>query len=75
MITKLIYNWHQVGDSQSGLGEDYLLAELGKEHSNEKKIVSQINEHIDLHEKASYDIVFEDKSSITVFNPNTVFRN
>jgi len=76
MITKLTYNWHQVGDESDGFGEDYYVAEVGKECYTNKVVVKEINEHNAAGEgdKWYYDVVYENETEMRVFNPNTVFR-
>ena len=71
MITKLIYNWRQEGNMQGGIGEDYEYAELGKNG------VKKITEHAAQGEgdRWYYEIFFENGSTHTIFNPNTVIKN
>lgn len=77
MITTLIYNWVQAGGTNTGLGEDYEIAEVGKPDTKTKKIVKSINEHAAVGEgdKWYYDVIFSDSTEMRVFNPNTVIKN
>jgi hypothetical protein len=76
MITKLIYNWYLTGDTQTGMGEDYDVAEVGKKDTKEGKEVEKIEEHRAAGEgdKWYYDVSFIDGTEMRVFNPNTTIR-
>ena len=73
MITKIQYNWHQTSDGNE-IGEDYGWAEVGNVHQGLKLKVVYIAEHApdDKDCRWYYTIVFEDKKTLKVFNPNMV---
>ena len=75
MITKLVYNWHQNGDTESGMGEDYNTAEVGKKHIT-NDIVKETIEHRAYGEgdKLFYDVIFDNGTELRVFNPNYTIR-
>lgn len=76
MIKKLTYNWHQVGDTDSGMGEDYDWAEVGCVDTKNKLEVKEITEHRAAGEgdKWYYDVIYTNDTEMRVFNPNTVLR-
>lgn len=76
MITKLTYNWHQVGNTADGLGDDYYVAEVGKECYVNKLEVKEINEHRAAGEgdKWYYDVVYANGTEMRIFNPSTVLK-
>ena len=77
MITTLIYNWVQVGDTESGFNEDYEIAQVDRPDTQTKTIVKSINEHPAEGEgdRWYYDVFFIDGTEMRVFNPNTVIKN
>lgn len=70
-ITKLTYNWFQTGDLESGLGEDFDVAEVGKVDTFNKKTVSKIHWR-DTNSTPHCIIFYTDDSMMNVFNPNTI---
>ena len=79
MITQIRYNWHMVGDSETGAttGDDYEIDTIGEKNRHTGEIVKTIIEYRSKGEegKLFYDIELEDGSSIRVFNPNMVFAS
>lgn len=75
MITKIQYNWHQVGDNE-GMGEDYEVESVGGICRHNKIEVKEIKEHRAAGEgdKWFYDVIFIDETEMRLFNPNLVFR-
>ena len=77
-ITKIHYNWHQIGEASGECCEDYHFAEIGKKsiHGN-GKIVVEITEVRPRHEadKTYFFVKYEDQSGIRIYNPNIVFES
>lgn len=70
MITKIRYNWRQVGNVNEELGEDYEAATVNEIDTNYRlKVVKIIKNESD----KAYNIVYENGDVLTVYNPNTVY--
>ncbi|MEE9459861.1 MAG: hypothetical protein V3V84_08875 [Candidatus Bathyarchaeia archaeon] len=73
-IIEIKFNWFQTGDRESGFGEDYHWATVGKKLDFDGPIVTKIEEYRPLgtSNPISYSIHLEGGNVLQVFNPNTI---
>ena len=70
MITEIRYNWHQKDGE-----ERFYHAGIRQVDTMTGKVVKEIMEKWETTSILTYEIIFEDNSSLTIYNPNMVFRS